>query len=56
MVREIIILREVSQTKTNIIGFHLYVGSNYVTSEHVYKRETLTDIKNKLMVTKGVRG
>ena len=30
--------------------------SNYVTSEHVYKRETLTDIKNKLMVTKGVRG
>ena len=56
MDREIIILSEVSQTNTNIIGFHLYVESKYVTSEHIYKRETLTDIKIKLMVTKGVRG
>ena len=52
---EIIILTEVSQTKTNIIWYHLYVESKKNdTNELIYKR--LTDIENKPMVTKGERG
>ena len=38
---ESIILGEVSQTKTNIIQYHLYVGSEKRdTNEHIYKTET----------------
>ena len=38
---EIIILSEVSQTKTNIIWYHLYVESKKNdTNEFIYKTET----------------
>ena len=57
MDREIILLSEVSQTdKDKHHRISLTCGIKYVTGEHIYKREALTDIKNKLMVTKGVRG
>ena len=36
---EIIILREVSQIKTSIIWYHLYVESKYDTYEIIYKIE-----------------
>ena len=40
-----------SQTKTNIIP---HVKSKKIYNEFIYKTETrLTDIENKLMVTKG---
>ena len=45
-----IILGELSQTKTNIIVYHLQVESNFLnyTNELIYKIETdLRDIKNK---------
>ena len=48
---EIIILSEVSQTKTDIIWYHLYMES--WKSELIYKTKTLTDLENELMVTKG---
>ena len=47
---EMIILGELSQTKTNIIVYHLQVESNFLnyTNELIYKIETdLRDIKNK---------
>ena len=51
---EIIILSEISQRKTNIIRYHLYVESNKNdTDELIYKRETDSDLKIKLMVTVG---
>ena len=53
---EIIILSEVSQTKTNIICYHLYVESKKSdTSELIYKTETqgLQKKEKKPMVTKG---
>ena len=52
---EIIILYEVSQRKTNI-GCCLHVESkkNY-KDEYTYKTNRLTDMENKLMVTKGER-
>ena len=37
---EIIIPSEVSQTKTNIICFYLYVVKNIYTNELIYKTET----------------
>ena len=49
---EIIIFGEVSQTKTNVIWYHLNVKSKNNTNESVYKTETLKDIRNKVMVTK----
>ena len=49
---EIIILSEVSQTKTNIIWYHLYDMWNL---KKLQNRNRLTDIENKLMVTKGER-
>ena len=52
---EIIILSEVSQTKTNIIWYHLYVESKNSTNELIYKQKH-TVIENKLMVTKGEGG
>ena len=51
---EIIILSEVSQMKTNIIWYDLYVESNTNdTNELIYKTNRLTDLEIKLMVTKG---
>ena len=55
---EIIILSEVSQTKTNI-WHHLYVESNFkkwYKWTYLQNRNRLTDIENKLMVTKGETG
>ena len=58
---EIIIWSEVSQRKTNIIWYHLYVESKAKKEKKRYKwtylqnRNRLTDIENKLMVTNGKR-
>ena len=54
---EIIILSEVSQRKTNTIWYHLHVEFK-ICHEWTYlqNRNRLTDIKNKLMVTKWERG
>ena len=52
---EIIILSEVSQTKTNIIWYHLYVESKKMIQMNLFTKQRLTDIENKLMVTKGER-
>ena len=48
-------LSEVSQRKTNIIWYHLYVESKKNgTNELIYKTEIrVTDVKNKLMITGG---
>ena len=56
---EIIILNELSQTKTNTIGYHFFVNTknDQVNRKTViYKTERLTDIENKLMVTKEETG
>ena len=53
---EIIILSELSQTKTDIILYHLHVESKKNdTNELIYKTEldSQTDIENKLIVSKG---
>ena len=53
MDREIIILSEVSQRKTNIIWYHLYGGSNKNdTKIYLYNRNKLEVFKIKLRVTK----
>ena len=59
----IIILSEVSQTKTNIMQYCLYVDSKRKkkkkTQTYFQNRKRLTDIENKLTVTKvesGVKG
>ena len=53
---EMVILSEVSQRKTNFMIDHLYVESkNNGTNEPIYKIEIVTDVENKLMVTKGER-
>ena len=50
---EIIILCEVSQTKTDIIWYHLYVESKmWYKVTYLQNRNRLTVIENKLMVTK----
>ena len=55
---EMTILSEVSQIKTNIIWYHLYVESKKKKYKWTYlqNRNGLTDIENKLMVTKGEGG
>ena len=54
---EIIILNEVSQTKINIIWYHLYVESKiWYKWTYLQSRNRLTDIENKFMVTKGKGG
>ena len=56
---EIIILNELSQTKTNTIGYQFFVNpkNDQVNRKTViYKTERLTDIENKLMVTKEETG
>ena len=52
---EIIILSEVSQTKTNIICYHLYVESKkkWYKWTYIQNRNRPIDVENKLMVTKG---
>ena len=57
MGQEIIILSEVSRTKTNIICYHLDVESKSKdTNELLYKTGADSiDFKNKLTVTKGNR-
>ena len=52
---EIIILSELGQTKTNILWYQLYVESKKMMQIKLPNRKRLTDIKNKLMVTKGER-
>ena len=53
----IIILSEERQIKTNIIWYHLYVESKKMMQMNlITKQDRLTDIENKLMVTKGDRG
>ena len=54
---EVIIPSEISQIKTNII-YHLYVESKKKKIQRMYlqNRNRLTDIENKLKVTKGKRG
>ena len=52
-----IILSEVSQRKTNITWYHLYVESKkMIQINYLQNRNRLTDIENKLMITKGERG
>ena len=54
---EIIILSEVSQTKTNIIWYHLCVESKiWYKWPYSQNRNRPTDIKHKLRVTKGKGG
>ena len=44
---EIVILSEISQTETNIIGYHLFVESKKKdTNELIYKTETQTERTN----------
>ena len=50
---EIVILSEVSQKETTIMGYCLYVESKNGTNELIYKTET--DVEYNLMVTKGER-
>ena len=52
---EIIILSELGQTKTNILWYQLYVESKKMMQIKLPNRKRLTDIQNKLMVTKGER-
>ena len=56
---EMIILSEVSQTKTNIIRYHSYVESNFKNdiNELIYKTETDSKIsKTNLWLPKGKCG
>ena len=54
---EIITLSEISQTKTNTIWYCLYVESKKIdVDELIYKSDRLTDLENKLKVTKRERG
>ena len=54
MYLEITVLREVSQRKTNIIWYHLHVESKiWYKWTYLQNNDRLTDVENKLMVTKG---
>ena len=47
-----IMLSEISQRKTNIVCYHLYVESKKFNNvSKITKRNRLTDIENKLVVT-----
>ena len=51
---DIILLSEVSQTKIDIIWYHLYPESKKkMIQMNLQNGERLTDTENKLMVTKG---
>ena len=48
---EDIVVSEISQTKTNTVGYHLYMESKkYSNLPNITKRRGDTDIENKLMV------
>ena len=54
---ETVILSEVSQRKTNIAWYHLYVESNKRYKwTYLQIRNRITDVEDKLTVTKGKRG
>ena len=54
---EIIILSEVSQTKTNIMCYDLYVESKKKYKwTYLQNRNRVTDVENKFMVTGEVGG
>ena len=49
-------VKEVRQRKMNTVWYHLYMESkNIQTSEYYKKKDRLTDIENKLVVTRGAR-
>ena len=50
---EIVILSELSQTKTDTIGYHSYVESKRKGATYLQNRSRVTDVENKLMVTRG---
>ena len=53
---EVIILSEVNQRKTNIIWYHMQnLKKNRYKWTYLQNRNRLTDLENKLMVTKGER-
>ena len=52
---EIIILHGVSQTKTNMISLICGILKKN-TTQLIYKTNRLTDIENKLKVTRGAKG
>ena len=53
---EMIIPSEISHKNTNIIWYHLYVESKiWYKWTYLQNRNRLTDIENKVMVTKGER-
>ena len=49
---EIVILSEVSQTKTSTIWYHLLWNLKYSTNEHISKRETGSQTEIRLVVVK----
>ena len=54
---EIIQLSEVSQTKTNILWYHLYVESKKMIQMNLFTKQKQTHRhRNKLIVTKGEGG
>ena len=54
---ECTLLSEVSQTKTNIICYHLCAESkNMVQMNLLTKQKHVTEVENKLRVTKGAGG
>ena len=54
---EIVILSEISQTKTHIIWYHFYVESKKDTNELIYKTETNSQaLKKTYGYQKGNRG
>ena len=54
---DVIIVGEVSQTKTNIICHHLYVESKKDTNELIYRIETDSQTqKTNLWLPKGKQG
>ena len=51
---EIVILNEISQSKTNIIWYHVYVESEKGYKwTYLQNRNRVADVENKLMVTGG---
>ena len=51
---DIIILSEVSQTKTNVIWYYLYAESKENdTNKLIYKRDTDSQLENEFMITRG---
>ena len=52
---EIILLNEVNQKETHAIYLTYMVNLKYDTNGLIYKTNRLTDIENKLTVTKGER-